>query len=191
MSRPLIPVWSRLVRKLFTTVATRVESCKLVHWCRRLGRVVLCRWNSSRRVECKIVLAVEGGAGPRVLAEMEGILMAFGFVLVFEAISTVLALILLFRLMMPAISTLYQHKCTTNIIRLQRLTSIALACRTFLASWDSIDISKLVIACLARYPFVDLELFAAFGRCLGLQEVLEGTVVENACFVPMDSSQAR
>ena len=95
MSRPFIPIWSRLVRKLFTTVATSVESCKLVYWCRRLGRVVFRRWNSGRWVECKVVLAVESGAGPRVFAKMEGILVAFGFILVFEAISTVLALVLL------------------------------------------------------------------------------------------------
>lgn len=95
MSGPFIPVWSRLVRKLFTTVTTSVESCKLIHWCWRLGRVVFRRWNSGRWVECKIVLAVEGGAGPGVLAKVERILVAFGFVLVFEAISTVLALILL------------------------------------------------------------------------------------------------
>ena len=95
MSRPFIPIRSRLVRKLFTTVATSVESRKLVHWCWRLGRVVFRRWNSGRRVECKIVLAVESGAGPRVLAKMERVLVAFGFILVFEAISTILALVLL------------------------------------------------------------------------------------------------
>lgn len=41
------------------------------------------------------------GAGPGVAAEMEGVLVAFGFVLVLESVVAVLACILLFHLVGP------------------------------------------------------------------------------------------
>lgn len=42
--------------------------------------------------------ASKGGAGPGMAAEMEGILVALGFVFVFESVTAVLACVLLFHL---------------------------------------------------------------------------------------------
>lgn len=49
--------------------------------------------------------AGEGGAGPRVAAEVEGVLVPLGFVLVLEAVVAVLALVLLFLLVRPVINS--------------------------------------------------------------------------------------
>lgn len=43
----------------------------------------------------------EGGAGPGVVAQMEGVLMTFGFVLIFETVRAVCASVLLFGLVDP------------------------------------------------------------------------------------------
>lgn len=47
--------------------------------------------------------AWEGGARPGVAAEMEGVLVSFGFVFVLESVVAVLACILLFHLVGPGL----------------------------------------------------------------------------------------
>lgn len=74
---------------------------------------------------------LEGGAGPRVTAEMEGVLVALGFVFVFETVVAVLACVLLFHLVGSAFG-LVVYVCEGVISG--RVTGGRLDCRT---SWVS------------------------------------------------------
>lgn len=74
---------------------------------------------------------LEGGAGPRVTAEMEGILVALGFVLVFETVVAVLTCVLLFHLVGSAIELVF---LVCEGVTGGRFTGGRLDCRTSLVS---------------------------------------------------------
>lgn len=81
MFRAKLP--SRRVGELLAAVATDV-SAVAGH-----GRVECCFWTGER------------SAGPRMTSEVKGVLVAFRFVLVFEAVGTISTTVLLFGLVQP------------------------------------------------------------------------------------------
>lgn len=74
---------ARGVRELLATIATHVSAVA-----------------SHRRVEC-CFWAGERSAGPRMTSQMKGVLVAFCFVLVLEAVGTISTTVLLFGLVQP------------------------------------------------------------------------------------------
>jgi hypothetical protein len=76
MFRAKLP--ARRVGKFFTTVAADVSTVA------SHGRVECCFWAGER------------SARPRVASQMEGVLVAFCFILVFEAVGTISTTVLLF-----------------------------------------------------------------------------------------------
>jgi len=58
--------------------------------------------------------AGEGSAGPGVLAEVEGVLVALGFVFVFEAVGTVCACVLLFGFVQSVVVVSHETGSTTT-----------------------------------------------------------------------------
>lgn len=83
MFRAKLP--ARRISKLLPTVATDVSTVA------SHGRVECCFWTGKR------------SAGPRVTSQVKGVLVAFCFVLVFEAVGTVSTTVLLFGLVQPGI----------------------------------------------------------------------------------------
>jgi len=83
MFRAKLP--ARRVSKLLATVATNVSTVA------GHGRVECCFWTG----ECC--------AGPRMTSQVKGVLVAFCFVLVFEAVGTISTTVLLFGLVQPGI----------------------------------------------------------------------------------------
>ena len=81
MFRAKLP--SRRVGELLATVAADI-SAVAGH-----GRMECCLWASER------------SAGPRMTSQMEGVLVAFCFILVFEAVGTISTTVLLFGLVQP------------------------------------------------------------------------------------------
>ena len=63
-----LPIRRRIVWKLFATISANIKSCELSRWRRWLLEVVIGWWNSGQRVECAVILTIEGGARPRMLA---------------------------------------------------------------------------------------------------------------------------
>jgi len=86
-----IPIRLWIVRELIATIAACIKSCNLVGWrrWRMLSRTIVRRGDRGRGVESIIVTTVEGGAGPVLLAKVNGILVTLCFVLVFEAIGAI------------------------------------------------------------------------------------------------------
>ena len=80
---------ARRISKLLTAVATNV-SAAAGH-----GRVECCFWAGER------------SARPRMTSQMEGVLVAFCFVLVFEAVGAISTTVLLFGLVQPGGSLAY------------------------------------------------------------------------------------
>jgi hypothetical protein len=74
---------ARRIGELFTTITTDVSTVA-----------------GHRRVEC-CLWASECSAGPRMTSQVKGVLVAFCFVLVFEAIGTISTTVLLFGLVQP------------------------------------------------------------------------------------------
>jgi hypothetical protein len=74
---------ARRIGKLLATVATDVSTVA------SHGRVECCLWAGER------------SAGPRMTSQVKGVLVAFCFVLVFEAIGTISTTVLLFGLVQP------------------------------------------------------------------------------------------
>ena len=81
MFRAKLP--TRRIGKLLAAVATDV-SAVAGH-----GRVECCFWAGER------------SAGPRMTSQMKGVLVAFCFVLIFEAVGTISTTVLLFGLVQP------------------------------------------------------------------------------------------
>lgn len=67
-----------------------------------MGRAGVCLCGGGARGVEGGLVAWEGGAGPGVAAEVEGVLVSFGFVLVLEAVVAELAGVLLFQLVRAA-----------------------------------------------------------------------------------------
>jgi len=79
--------------------------------------------------------AWEGGAGPGVAAEMERVLVAFGFIFVFESVVAVLTCVLLFHLVSPEVALvgwLLKSVCGGRVLTVDHLDY-----RTFWVSWDN------------------------------------------------------
>jgi hypothetical protein len=74
---------------------------------------------------------LEGGTGPRVTAEMKGVLVALGFVFVFETVIAVLTCVLLFHLVGSAFGLVFN---VCEGVMGGRFTGGRLDCRT---SWVS------------------------------------------------------
>ena len=84
-----VPIW-RLIAELFPAVTTYVIWGGLTCcWRGLLISCIISGRDLRGRVESIIILAQECSAGPGVLAEMKRILMAFSFILIFEAIVAV------------------------------------------------------------------------------------------------------
>ena len=82
---------ARGIRELLATVATHVSAAA-----------------SHRGVEC-CFWAGERSAGPRMTSQMKGVLVAFCFVLVLEAVGTISTTVLLFGLVQPGGRLAYMH----------------------------------------------------------------------------------
>lgn len=97
--RAFIPVgW--VVGKLFTAVPAQIKG--------RLRRLrlahVVGRWKHvGGEEEGGIVAGGQGGTGPRVTAQVQGVLMPFGFILVLESIVAILTSVLLLGFVLPEI----------------------------------------------------------------------------------------
>ena len=95
MRYPCVPVV--IVGKSFTAVATDQVRARTRRW-RRVGATGS-RRDSAGVMKGSTIVTAEVGARPRVAAEMERVLMAFSFVLVFETVVTKATYVLFFHLM--------------------------------------------------------------------------------------------
>ena len=94
------PILCWKVRKLFTTVSAHIEFCRHARllWWSVVGICV--RGNRIARMKGSLVVVVQGSTRPRVPPKVERVLMAFGLVLVFEAVLAPMADVLLLVLML-------------------------------------------------------------------------------------------
>ena len=95
----IIPVRCWLVAKFLTAIAASVICRGYGFWLTRYGGST---WKLRGGKKSRNIIRSEDGAGPGMATEMQGILVAFHFILILEAISTVCTTILLLSLMIPA-----------------------------------------------------------------------------------------
>ena len=94
-----LPVGSGDVGEFLPAVAADVHGGYVVGGGGKLGiRIVRVVWCGGGGVEGAFISVGKGGTGPRVAADVEGVLVAFGFVFVLEFVVAVLAVVLLFGL---------------------------------------------------------------------------------------------